>query len=238
MTTSQFPTRLTGENSREYAFRALYDAIMCLTLCPGQQLNDSALGEMLGISRTPIREALVRLQEFHLVDVHPQRSTSISRIDLNYVEESVFARSVLEPKVLREAIRIATTEDLELLRTNLRMQHHAIEDNAALTYLRLDDEFHRLVYSAAGKTSVWESVRSLTTHLNRVRYLQIMHPTYSYERGHQEHLAFFRCLEERREPDDELSASHVTAGYRRVLLPLMRQFPDYFVQSIESQEAV
>ena len=86
MTPIHVPEKLPGENGRQYAYRVLFDAIMTLEFPPGMLLVDAELSQALHISRTPIREAIVSLTESKLVDVHPQKSSSVSRIDLDAVD--------------------------------------------------------------------------------------------------------------------------------------------------------
>ena len=87
------------ENGKDYAYRVLKDNIMTLNLKPGELLSEADLSEKLGISRTPIREVLMRLKNEHLIEVKPQTGTYISLIDANLIEEAMFMRYTLEKEV-------------------------------------------------------------------------------------------------------------------------------------------
>ena len=91
------------ESKKEYAYRILKENIMSLELKPGELLSEVELSEKLNISRTPIREVIMRLKNEHLIEVKPQSGTYVSLIDLNLIEEAIFMRFALEEKVLKEA---------------------------------------------------------------------------------------------------------------------------------------
>ena len=91
------------ETGKEYAYRVLKDNIMCLELKPGELLSESDLSEKLNISRTPIREVIMRLKGEHLIEVKPQAGTYVSLIDKEIIEEAIFMRRLLEKEVLKEA---------------------------------------------------------------------------------------------------------------------------------------
>ena len=88
------------EHGKEYAYRVLKDNIMSLELKPGELLSESDLSEKLNISRTPIREVIMRLKGEHLIEVKPQAGTYVSLIDKEIIEEAIFMRSLLEKEVL------------------------------------------------------------------------------------------------------------------------------------------
>ena len=87
------------ESAKEYAYRVLKDNIMSLELKPGEVLSEMELAEKLNLSRTPIREVIMRLKGEHLIDVKPQSGTSVSLIDMDLIEEAVFMRFVIEEEV-------------------------------------------------------------------------------------------------------------------------------------------
>lgn len=85
-----------AETAREYARRMLKENIISMDLKPGAMVSENELAAQLGLSRTPVREALMDMSQYGVVDVMPQRGSRISLIDYNLVEEARFARQVLE----------------------------------------------------------------------------------------------------------------------------------------------
>ena len=92
----------TAENNSQYVYRLLRENIMSLTLFPGETLNEQVLCQRLGVSRTPVHEALMRLRGERLVDVASQSKTSVSLIDLRQCAEGQFIRLTLESEVYRK----------------------------------------------------------------------------------------------------------------------------------------
>ena len=223
------PRKEAGENARQYAYRVLYNGIMRLDFPPGMVLVDGELSEALGTSRTPIREAIVSLVESRLVEVYPQRSSRVSRIDLDAVEEGVFLRFHTERAILQEAIRKAGGEDLSRLKENLQKQKCALEAGALDTYMDLDNQFHRLLYLAAGKPWTWTVVMGIVTHQDRVRRLQVHLGAQVLWPAYEEHKTLFNGIMTRSEKNmAEFLYEHLTSGYRSALPELLEKYPEYF----------
>lgn len=223
------PPKAPAENARQYAYRVLYSNIMTLDFPPGMVLVDAELSQALQISRTPIREAIVSLVESKLVTVYPQRSSAVSRIDLDAVEEGVFLRYHTESAIFREAVQKADGKDLSLLRENLDQQRQNLESGNLDRYMELDNAFHKLLYLAAGKPWTWSTVMRIVTHHDRVRRLQVRLGTEQLWPAHEEHRELFNAVMTRSEKRmDDFLYEHLTAGYRGALPELMQKYPDYF----------
>lgn len=160
------------ENNKDYAYRVLKDNIMNLNLKPGELLSESDLSEKLGISRTPIREVLMRLKNEYLIEVKPQTGTYISLIDINMVEQGLFMRYTLEREVMREACNNISDEILMELEKNLFAQKLiAKTSNSAIEFHKLDQEFHALLFKGTNKSDIWNCILNMSTHYNRMRLL-------------------------------------------------------------------
>ncbi len=163
------------ETGKDYAYRVLKDNIMSIQLKPGDLLSESDLSQKLNISRTPIREVLMKLKAEHLIEVKPQSGTYISLIDWNLIEEAIFMRYTLEKEVLKEACESFPDEILMELEKNIFAQSLIVdkEDND-IEFHALDKEFHKLLFLGTNKVHIWESITSLSTHYNRMRLLSEM----------------------------------------------------------------
>lgn len=104
--------RRLRETGRDYALRNLKDNIIHLELKPGSMVSENELAAQMGLSRTPVREALMELSKVRLVDVYPQRGSAVALIDYDLVEEARFMRSVMECAVVELVCRMATPEDM------------------------------------------------------------------------------------------------------------------------------
>src|SRR3569833_167391 len=96
-------------------YRDLQRQIVKMDLRPGTALGEQMLADRYGVSRTPVREAVIRLSEEGLVDVLPQQGTFVSRLDITLIPEAVIIRQALEGATVQEAARVATVTDINLL---------------------------------------------------------------------------------------------------------------------------
>ncbi|MGL5625407.1 GntR family transcriptional regulator, partial [Cetobacterium sp.] len=170
--------RQFGENTKNFIYRVLKTNIMILNIQPGTGISESDIGETLGVSRTPIRESVVKLSEERLMDVYPQKGSFVSYIDLKLVEEAFFMRKIVEREVLKLATQSFSPQAIKELEKNLKFQNiiaQIEEDHTELFFL--DNDFHRIIYKEVGKERVWEAVQSLSTHYDRVRFLDAIEKT-------------------------------------------------------------
>ncbi len=120
--------RLAKETAREYALRILKDNIISLDLAPGSMVSENEISSQLGLSRTPIREALIELSRANIVEIYPQKGSRILLIDYALVEESRFLRLVLESAVVKVICEREGTLDISLLEENLKLQEFYLEN--------------------------------------------------------------------------------------------------------------
>ncbi len=167
--------RQYAETARDYALRMLKDNIVAMELEPGAMVSENELAAQMGLSRTPVREALMDLAKFHIVEVLPQRGSRIALIDYALVEEARFARQVLEVAILDQVCEQATLEDLSRLRQNVRFQELTQEPDMArsLSLMELDDDFHRMLFHIAQKDNICQMLSGMTIHFDRVRSLAL-----------------------------------------------------------------
>ena len=166
--------RRMDENNRAYAYRMLRKNIMTLQLQPGCQLSEAELCEQLAMSRTPVHEALMMLKSEWLVDVLPQRGSIVSKISVPYLNEGFAMRRILEPALLRGLAGKLTREQLNEFQELLNRQSEDLyldQDAADDFFISLDNDFHRLLYHDSGYDRIWEAMHNVTSHMDRVRYL-------------------------------------------------------------------
>lgn len=165
--------RLGKESGREYALRMLKNNIVNLNLLPGSTLNEKDITVQLGISRTPVREALIELAKGKIVDIFPQSGSRVALIDYSLVEEARFMRTVLECAVIRLVCEDAKPEDIAMLRENVLLQEFYLENRMADKLLQLDDQFHQKLFETAGKMQVYHLMGTLMIHFDRVRSMSL-----------------------------------------------------------------
>lgn len=169
----QVMQRLPRESGRDYAYRVIKDNIIRLELAPGSYISENELAAELGLSRTPVREALIELARAKVVEIAPQKRSVVAPIDERLVEEARFSRDVLECSVVQLVCQMATDEDLEKLEENVRLQEFYRENGQIAAIMELDDQLHKMLFSIAQKPQVYELVQSMTIHFDRIRSIAL-----------------------------------------------------------------
>jgi GntR family transcriptional regulator, rspAB operon transcriptional repressor len=157
-------------------FERLRELIISLALPPGSPLSRTALAEQFGVSSTPIRDALMRLEEEGLVDVFPQYATVVSRIDVRLAQQAHFLRQAVELEIVRGlALSHDSTLAAELNAAIARQQQFA-KAGEFEKFMTADNEFHTQLYAAADKQDIWALVKSRSGHIDRLRRLHLPSP--------------------------------------------------------------
>jgi DNA-binding GntR family transcriptional regulator len=171
-------SRTTSATARDQVYAALREAIVSAELEPGRQLSENELADLLGVSRTPVREALARLRDERLVAIVPQLGTFVTLISSGAVADAAFVREALETSAIRLAVPNADEATLESLHANLAAQDRARDTNDADSFDRLDDELHRTLCELSGHDVAWWLSRRANGQLDRVRRLSLPEPGY------------------------------------------------------------
>lgn len=157
-------------------FERLRELITSLTLPPGTTLSRAALAEKFGISSTPVRDALMRLDEEGLVEVFPQYATVVSRIDIKLAQQAQFLRQALELEIVRTLALQHSAELLDQLNSTIALQQTFAKAGDFPKFMAADNDFHEQLYAAAGKHELWALVRSRSGHIDRLRRLHLPSP--------------------------------------------------------------
>lgn len=161
------------ETGREYALRMIKDNIIRLELAPGSCISENELAAHLGLSRTPVREALMDLARVKIVEIAPQRRTVVSYIKYDMVEEARFVRRVLECAVVELVCDFRTEEDLLRLEENVRLQRFFLEGGNYGGIMELDMQFHEMLFAIAQKQQAYQMVQHMGIHFDRVRSMAL-----------------------------------------------------------------
>ncbi len=158
---------------QERAYDMLRTYILNLVLEPGTSIAIQEMADLMEVSRTPVREALIRLQKDALVRFTPQRDTLITRIDPERVRQERFMREHLEIAVLKQFLEVEVPDVQVHLDSLIAQQRLAVETKDAVELIRLDDAFHSVFYSAIGQSLTWEMLGQYNTHYRRARLLNM-----------------------------------------------------------------
>ena len=158
---------------KEWAYTLLRTNIITLHLQPGTTISEAEIAEALQTSRTPIREAFIRLVEDGLLEIYPQRGSFVALIDIEQAEEACFVRKVLGKAVLKEACHTFSEECLLDLDANVKRQRLCQKNNDYEQLFQLDNDFHGLIYRGCCKERVWLHLKKLNYNFDRLRIIRL-----------------------------------------------------------------
>jgi DNA-binding GntR family transcriptional regulator len=218
--------RTGKETAREYAYRVIKYNIISLELEPGCMVSENELAEEMGVSRTPVREALIELNKLKLVEIYPQRGSFISLIDSQLVEEARYVRLILEKSMVEMACDVATKDDLLALDEKLRLQDFYLENPAKDKQLQLDNEFHELLFLICNKKFTYDLIGGMMAHFDRVRRLSLL--VIKDTKNISDHKSLVEAIKIK---DKELAKDVITkhlSRYKVDEVELKKQYPNYF----------
>ena len=220
---------LPQESTREFVYRFLKTNIMTLQMPPGTELTEQDVATLLSVSRTPVREAFIQLSQEHLLDIVPQKGTTVSLIDLDSVEESKFLRETLEKAVIKLACRHFPPNKLFDLQSCISIQELCLQENNHLKFFELDEQLHRIIFSGCNKERIWNAIQRMNTHYNRVRLLNLAY-SHDFNELLRQHKNLVQAI---REQDIQLGSKSISVHLNKVrfdLIELAKMYPSYFKQ--------
>ena len=216
--------RLTAAAS---IYGELRDAIVALRLPPGMPLQERELTGRFGVSRTPLREALIRLAEEGLVEVRPQAGTAVARIPLGAIPEAVIVRQALEGAVVELAAHRVGPAERQVLERVIDRQaaFAALDDREA--FHEADEAFHEAVAAVSGHPGIWRTVKQAKMQIDRCRRLTLPVPG-RMEQVVREHRIILAALAR----GDVAASREAMRVHLDAVLPdariLSRSHPDFF----------
>ena len=219
--------REARENAREYALRQIRENIITLKLKPGSSISENELAKELGISRTPVREALQELQKSNLIEVYPQRGCIIAHIDFDIVDEMVFLRKILEKAVVEELCDCIDDEDVQELEKNVQLQEFYLNSKLPDKIIELDNEFHKSLFTMCNKERIYNLMEGTQGHFDRIRTLSM----YSVKdlKIVADHKAILNAI---KLGDKTLAAEFIIKHLSRYKLDqgeIIEKYPDFFI---------
>ena len=152
----------------EQIYASLRDSIVTIRLLPGTALSENLICRAFGVSRTPVRAAVLRLAEEGLIDVYPQQGSVVSLIRLSRMEANRFVRRSLETSILLEAAAAWTPAMGAEMRGIIEAQRRAIETGTLDVFYREDMRFHQAFCRFAGRVDVWATIAQAFAGLGRL----------------------------------------------------------------------
>lgn len=208
---------------------------MWLTRKPGEPIVEKDIAQAQNVSRTPVREALLRLAAEGLVDTVAKSGTFVARIPIGALPEAIIVRKALEQVTARAAATRARRSQVTSLRAILERQREAEGARDRIAFHLADEAFHAAVAAAGGFPGIWSLVKSVKTQIDRYRLLTLPQPG-RMAQVIREHAAVAAAIE-RHDADRAAAAmeGHLD-GLRISMEDIRRMNPDFFYEDIHGKE--
>ena len=159
--------------SSETIYDALKDEIIFLRRKPGDEISPQEVSERFDVSRSPVRDALMRLRSDALVVMRPQRGCWVSRIDLGKVEDERFFRLALEKSAIERFKDYMKLSDITRIEYFIELQKEALESGDTVGFYNADDDMHAIFFEATGLSRIWQLILRETGNHRRMRILSM-----------------------------------------------------------------
>ena len=201
---------------RDQIYPLIRDLILTGQIAPGEVLDEKAIAAQLDISRTPVREAVKKLSDEHLVDVVAQSGTRVASIDRHEIEQAYLIRRALEMESAAHAAPRMTEAHAESLTEILLLHERAIEQKKFVKAIAIDDSFHRTIAQIADMPRLWHMVEISKAHLDRCRHT-LLPRTGEATATLEQHREIIRTLNTKNpEAAREAMRNHLDHAYRGV----------------------
>jgi DNA-binding GntR family transcriptional regulator len=225
--------RAAAPRAATLVYNVLRDDILSLRRKPTDLLSEKELEAQFGVSRTPIREAILRLSDDGLVDIFPQSGTFVSRIPRRALYEAILVRKALETTTVGLATERMTPAGIRLLDRNLDDLGVCLRDGDVTAFHLLDKDFHKLISDLAGFPGIWAIIEQVKVHSDRYRLLTLPQEG-RLARVIEEHATVVGCM---RKGDKKSAVEAMDIHLGRLLHEVERAEiwdPNYFIEDTKN----
>lgn len=220
-----FPKKKT-ESSSDYAYRVLKGNILNLHLKPAQIITEIETSLILKLSRTPLREAFILLEAENLIEFMPNKTTRVSPIYIETVDNSIFLRKVVEKEIIYLAMQEDISTHLNKMENIIEIQEDLVaSDEDVYTLHLIDNSFHATLYESIGKIGMWKLLEKNSYDYHRLRQLNLLDSASAKEiiDQHKELVEIIRNKETNKV--DQFVDKHLT-NYMTRNLEILEEFGD------------
>ena len=184
----------TGESAAAAIEKDLRRSIIELELLPGARLSEQDIATRLGVSRQPVREALIRLANSRLIEIRPHRGTVVARISAREMTEALFVRQSVELAVVAKAAQSFDPWQRKRIASLLLKQEEAAGKLDHAAFREHDEAFHIALATGAGVGIAWIAIADMKTHMDRVCNMTLQSEA-DMARRVREHLAIMAAID-------------------------------------------
>lgn len=151
----------------------LREQIVSIVLKPGDVLSRNDIANQFGVSQTPVRDALMRLEQENLVEIFPQSGTRVSKIDLHAAQQAHFLRKSVETELVYQFAIEKNEEVIAALNAALDQLKSLVNQGSIDPFIRADKDFHYVLYEQADLLEIWSLLQVQSGHIDRIRRLHL-----------------------------------------------------------------
>lgn len=211
--------RSLGQDVFEY----LKNAIIDQTIQPGERLVESRIADMLGISRTPLREALHKLEREDWIEKIPSGGYMAVTLTKDDIDQTFGIRSVLEAYAARLAAENHTDRDLVPLETKMKEYRDCLKTNNNEELQRINTEFHDLLYGLSRSPKLIKMINQLRAQISRFRQIILKQDEFA-QKSNDDHIKMLEAIKNRDgEAVEKLVRDHIIKGKNAVLKQLSKE---------------
>ena len=224
-----------SKNLSYVVYEELKREILNLVLVPGQAISESEICKKFQVSRTPVRDALWRLQEHGFVSTMPYHGTYVTKLNLSEIKQLIYMRIAVETNVICDFFDIATPLILEEVRYLIRKQEAIIleKDFTPEKFYHLDLQMHSVWFEVTGMKKIWEILQEAQVNYSRYRMLDFETET-NFTRIIKEHNILFEMIQNKGKAG--LTAAlkeHLSYSITRMEHQIETDYKDYFEDNLE-----
>ncbi len=170
LTNSQLDRRIS---LRDQIYGIVRTLILTGAIKPGETIDEKAIAAQLSVSRTPVREAVKKLSDEHLVDIIAQSATRVARINRHEIEESYLIRRALEVESAAQAATRITPKHIDRLSDIIDMHERALKRRQFVEAINADDAFHAQIAMISNLSRLWRAIEISKAQIDRCRHMMI-----------------------------------------------------------------
>lgn len=211
-------------------FETLKQEMLDLKLEPGAFLRENDLCQRFGVSRTPMREALQRLEDQGFLDSVPYKGYRVTLLSLDNIKQMIYMRVAVETMVLRDFIQVRTPMVTEDIRYAIARQRALIQEPGFTPeqFYRMDAAMHSIWFKAVKRQTLWDMLQAGQLHYTRFRMLDFITET-DFTRIIGEHEQLFGLIESGDEKGvEEALKEHLYYSMKRMRHSIEVDYKDYF----------
>lgn len=189
------------EKKPNKVYETLKQDILHMKIKPGTAIGEVEIANKFGVSRTPVRDAIRRLEADGLVEVKSHIGTYVTLIDLDQVADAIYMREKIEKAVIQDFSRVLNNKGTIKLVYNLNKQKELLESDVddseiAVQFMILDNEFHKIIFELTGRITIWEYLQTIQYHYDRFRVFVNEGSREKNKKLYEEHIEVLQSLKE------------------------------------------